>query len=136
MAAENLREELMSLDGVAGAEVDESQDSPSGVRVRLEPDADARIVGVEVQRVLASHGMRSRITGDEEAGPEADAQPEPPTEVAAAVVPEEAAELLPTPPSVPPPPLEPPPTAIPEPPGEAAPSCRRSGHWQKGSRPA
>lgn len=122
MAAENLREELMSLDGVAGAEVDESQDSPSGVRVRLEPDADARIVGVEVQRVLASHGMRSRITGDEEAEPEGDAQPEPPTEVAAAVVPEEPAEPLPVPPSVPPPPLEPPPIGVPEPPGEAPPS--------------
>jgi hypothetical protein len=116
----------MSLEGVAGAEVDESQDSPSGVRVRLEPDADARIVGVEVQRVLASHGMRSRITGDDGVEPQPDAEPEPPAEVAATVVPEEAAEPLPVPPSVPPavplPSLEPPPSVAPEPPSEAPPS--------------
>ncbi len=112
----------MSLEGVAGAEVDESQDSPSGVRVRLEPDADARIVGVEVQRVLASHGMRSRITGDDGMEPQPDTEPEPPAEVAATVVPEEAAEPLPVPPSVPLPPLEPPPSVAPEPPSEAPPS--------------
>ncbi len=112
----------MSLDGVAGAEVDESQDSPSGVRVRLEPDADARIVGVEVQRVLASHGMRSRITGDG-VEPPSDAELETPAEVAATVVPELPAEPLPVPPSVPPPPLEPPPSAIPEAPSEAPPSA-------------
>lgn len=112
----------MALDGVAGAEVDESLDSPSGVRVRLEPDADARIVGVEVQRVLASHGMRSRITGDG-VEPPSDTELETPAEVAATVVPEQPAEPLPVPPSVPPPPLEPPPSAIPEAPSEAPPSA-------------
>lgn len=65
MAAESLREELLALPGVADAEVDESGDTPSGVRVKLSPQADARRVGVEVQRILASHGLRSRVAGDE-----------------------------------------------------------------------
>ena len=34
MAAEMLRDELMALPGVAEAEVDESGESPSGVRIR------------------------------------------------------------------------------------------------------
>lgn len=89
MAAESLRDELMALPGVADAEVDESEEAPSGVRVRLEPDADARAVGAEVQRVLADHGMRSRITAGAGGEPlEAEAVP---------------------PPLVPPPPTEPPP---------------------------
>jgi hypothetical protein len=56
----------MSVPGVAEAEVDESGTNPSGVRVRLAPDADAQSVGIEVQRILASHGMRSRVNGEEE----------------------------------------------------------------------
>jgi len=123
VAAESLREELMSLDGVAGADVDESQDSPSGVRVRLEPDADARIVGVEVQRVLASHGMRSRITGDDEAESTEDADLEPPVDVTAEITPEETPESVPEPPEVPPRPLEPPPSAVPELPDGGPPSA-------------
>ena len=125
MAAESLRDELMQLAGVADAEVDDGADSPTGVRVRLEPDADARLVGVEVQRVLASHGLRSRITdsGDDEAlaAEPLEAATEPleaatePTEDEPAPVAElddtaaEAAE--PVPPDVPPPPPTPPPVA-------------------------
>ena len=63
MAAEMLRDELMALPGVAEAEVDESGESPSGVRIRLEPDADAKMVGAEVQRVLSANGMNSRVSG-------------------------------------------------------------------------
>ena len=65
MATDSLREELMAVPGVAEAEVDESGTNPSGVRVRLAPDADAQSVGIEVQRILASHGMRSRVNGGE-----------------------------------------------------------------------
>lgn len=65
MAADNLREELMALPGVADAEVEADGEATSGVRVRLHPDADAVRVGAEVQRVLASHGMRSRVAGDD-----------------------------------------------------------------------
>jgi hypothetical protein len=66
MAGHGLHEELMSLRGVIGAEVDPNGEAgPAGVRVRLAPGADARGVGVEIQRVLASYGLRSRVAEDE-----------------------------------------------------------------------
>lgn len=65
MAADNLRDELLAVPGVADAEIDDDAGSPSGVRVRLHPDADPARVGTEVQRILASHGMRSRVAGDD-----------------------------------------------------------------------
>jgi hypothetical protein len=77
-SAETLREELLALPGVSRAEVDLSGDGASGVRVRLGGDADARRVGLEVQRVLASHGMRSRVeaeSGAPRAMPEETAAP-------------------------------------------------------------
>ncbi len=62
VAAETLRSELLAVPGVASAEVDVTEaDAPAGIKVRLAPEADARRVGVEVQRVLAAHGMRSRF---------------------------------------------------------------------------
>lgn len=64
MASDSLRDELMALPGIADAEVDAEDGSPSGVRVRLQPDADPQVIGAMVQRVLASHGMRSRVAGD------------------------------------------------------------------------
>ena len=65
MATDNLREELLALPGVADAEVEADGEATSGVRVHLHPDADADRVGAEVQRVLTSHGMRSRVAGDD-----------------------------------------------------------------------
>lgn len=61
VAADSLRDDLLALPGVAEAEVDGDGTSPAGVRVRLAAGADAGPVGVEVQRVLAAHGMRSRV---------------------------------------------------------------------------
>ena len=69
MSADTLRNELLSLLGVADAEIAGEGVTPDNVRVRLHPEADPRSVGAEVQRVLASHGMRSRITGED--GPSA-----------------------------------------------------------------
>lgn len=70
MAADSLRDELMALPGVADAEVDAAGGAPSGVRVMLQPEADAQRVGAEVQRVLASHGMSSQVAaGDERLAP-------------------------------------------------------------------
>lgn len=66
MASDSLRDELMALPGIADAEVDAEDGSPSGVRVRLRPDADPQAIGAMVQRVLASHGMRSRVAGDQD----------------------------------------------------------------------
>ena len=102
MSAEILRDELLALPGVAEAEIDEGGESPSGVRIRLAPDADAQAVGLEVQRVLASHGMRSRVT-DDEADDEAPPLPIttlPGIEAATEPAPELEAE---TPPPTPPP---------------------------------
>ncbi|HSG78851.1 MAG TPA: hypothetical protein VLD62_04655 [Acidimicrobiia bacterium] len=72
MAAESLRDELLAVPGVAEAEVDESGTNPSGVRVRLAPEADAQAVGIEVQRILASHGMRSRVNDEHAASANGD----------------------------------------------------------------
>ncbi len=65
-----LHKALLSVEGVASAEVDEANGAPTGVRVRLEPDADPAAVGEEVQRVLSAHGIRARVddasNGEEE----------------------------------------------------------------------
>jgi hypothetical protein len=54
-----LRNELLSIAGIASAELEGAEDAPQGVRVQLAAGADAESVGREVQRILASHGMRS-----------------------------------------------------------------------------
>lgn len=76
MSVDTLRDELLSLPGVADADVEVEGAAPANVRVRLHPEADPRAVGADVQRVLASHGMRSRFSGDEPAT----APPAPPME--------------------------------------------------------
>jgi len=126
VAESNLRDELLQLPGVAEAEVDESGDSASGVRVRLAPDADARLVGAEVQRVLAAHGMRSRVTGaDEKTEPEessGDAAPVPPPAIEAPA-PQEIIAAMPPPIAAVSAPSTPPSVATIEPPREAPPSA-------------
>ncbi len=101
MSVDTLRDELLSLPGVADAdvEVEIGGATPANVRVRLHPEADPRLVGADVQRVLATHGMRSRVTGD----------PATPTPLLAAP----PAEPVPPRPVVPPPMPEP---ALPPPP--------------------
>lgn len=67
MTAETLRFELLAVPGVVVAEVGAGGgDGPAEIKVRLAPEADADRVGVEVQRVLAAHGMRSRFPSAEE----------------------------------------------------------------------
>ena len=76
-------------------------------------------MGVEVQRVLASHGLRSRITAqddqeDEEepelvTAPDLEPVPEPIPEPALETLAEEEPEALMEPAPIPPPPLTPPP---------------------------
>jgi hypothetical protein len=55
---------LLSIAGIASAELEGGEDAPQGVRVQLAAGADADSVGREVQRVLASHGMRSHRADD------------------------------------------------------------------------
>jgi len=64
VAARSLREQLLALPGVAEAEVDGDDGAPTGVRIRLTPDARAEMVGREVQRLLADRGVRSRLGGE------------------------------------------------------------------------
>ncbi len=68
----SLRDSLQAVAGVAGAEVDITDGTPTGVRIRLDPDADPEAVGEQVQRVLSAHGIRARMGGDaaEPPGPE------------------------------------------------------------------
>jgi len=67
VATETLESELLAVPGVASAEVDVGNGAtPEGVKVSLTPDADARRVSVEVQRVLAAHGVRSRISSGDD----------------------------------------------------------------------
>lgn len=73
--AEALREELLTVPGIAGAEV-ESDSGVAGVRVQLEAGADPDEVEVAVRRILAAHGMQSTTTAAEET-PEGGPPPPP-----------------------------------------------------------
>ncbi|MEA3510859.1 MAG: hypothetical protein U9R51_05435 [Actinomycetota bacterium] len=62
MAVGTLRDDLLSVPGVAGAHLDGNAMAPNGVRVQLAPGVDAAVVGDEVQRVLSLHGLRSELS--------------------------------------------------------------------------
>jgi hypothetical protein len=72
-----MREELLAVPGVAGAEFEGDPTGPAGVKVQLAPGADADDVGREVRRVLAGHGMRSQLTAPAIAPRQAPPPPEP-----------------------------------------------------------
>lgn len=61
-----VRKELLSVAGVVEADVGEDA-GPSGIRIRLGPDADPETVSREVQRILSSHGIRSHVASSEPA---------------------------------------------------------------------
>ncbi|MEE9206204.1 MAG: hypothetical protein V3U50_04385 [Acidimicrobiia bacterium] len=119
MGAETLQTELLGVPGVSAAEIDAGAGAiPAGVKVSLSPDADARRVGIEVQRILAAHGMRSRFSSSKD---------DPPS-----TLPTEASPPTPPVPESPPPPVvdsstAPQPVAVsvepaPDPPPNAPPS--------------
>ena len=62
--ADSLRAELLAIDGIASAELDGTEAAPLGVRVQLAAGANPDSVSVEVEKVLASHGMKSHLAGD------------------------------------------------------------------------
>jgi len=105
VSVDTLRDELLSLPGVADADVEVEVEgaAPANVRVRLHPEADPRAVGADVQRVLASHGMRSRVSGDEPAAvaPPAVRPPVEPPVPPRPVMPPPVPEPIVTPPSAP-----------------------------------
>ena len=55
--ADALRDELLTVPGIAGAEV-ETGEGVAGVRVQLALGADATAVGTAVREILIQHGMR------------------------------------------------------------------------------
>lgn len=67
LTSETLQQALRAVPGVAAAELDRSVEASSGVVVRLDPDADPVVVGAEVRRVLAEHGLTSRLAAQDEA---------------------------------------------------------------------
>lgn len=68
LTSETLQRALRAVPGVTAAEVDRSVESPSGVVVHLAPDADPAAVGAEVQKLLAEHGITSRVAATDEVG--------------------------------------------------------------------
>ena len=69
-----MRAELLAIEGIASAELEGSDEAPLGVRVQLTAGADPHSVGIEVQRVLASHGMRSHHATGPGAGDDVDSE--------------------------------------------------------------
>lgn len=69
MPKKSLSEDLLRIPGVEGAEVDGSQESPAGLRIRIAEGADQQAVGGAIRRVLDSHGLDTdtRLPGEPEA---------------------------------------------------------------------
>jgi hypothetical protein len=80
--AEVLRNELLAVPGIAGAEVGSAQ-GVAGVRIQLAVGADPDEVGAAVRRILALHGMRSTDVAPAESGTEG---PPPPPGAPGSVV--------------------------------------------------
>ena len=62
MQPRSLREDLLAIDGVEGADVDGVSDAPSGLRIRIAQDANQAIVGQAIRRVLSDHGLGTDTT--------------------------------------------------------------------------
>lgn len=92
MTADLLRDELLRVPGVESADIEGDALTPQGVRVRLAAGVDAATVGEEVQRVLASHGLRSEMA--EPADAESPDVESGPAQTTAAVTMETVSELI------------------------------------------
>jgi len=57
VVASSLQDDLLGIEGVEGAEVDGSVDSPAGLRIRIAQGADQDAVGRAIRRVLSAHGL-------------------------------------------------------------------------------
>lgn len=66
MVANSLRDDLLGIPGVEGAEVEGSTDAPAGLRIRIAEGADQQAVGGAIRRVLGSHGLGTdtRLPGE------------------------------------------------------------------------
>ncbi len=70
----SLREDLLAINGVEGAEVDGDASSPSGLRVRVSQHADQKLVGESIRQVLSDHGFGTdtQLPGEPASAPHAD----------------------------------------------------------------
>ncbi len=75
MNARSLQEDLLSIPGVEGAEVEGSADKPAGLRIRIAEGADQRAVGGAIRRVLTAHGLGTDTRLPGESSGESDASP-------------------------------------------------------------
>lgn len=57
VSTRSLREDLLAIDGVEGAEIDGDPSTPSGLRVRVSQHADQKLVGESIRQVLSEHGF-------------------------------------------------------------------------------
>lgn len=89
MQSRSLREDLLAIDGVEGADVDGVADAPSGLRIRIAGDVDQARVGQAIRRVLSDHGLGTDTTLPGEAAPRV-----PGSDVSMASVSEIASEAM------------------------------------------
>lgn len=75
MNARSLQEDLLSIPGVEGAEVEGSADKPAGLRIRIAEGADQRAVGGAIRRVLTAHGLGTDTRLPGESSGESEASP-------------------------------------------------------------
>jgi len=78
-----LKDDLLRIPGVEGAEVDGSQDAPAGLRIRIAEGADQETVGEAIRRVLSAHGLGTDTQLPGEHTPVIDEEPDVATETAA-----------------------------------------------------
>jgi hypothetical protein len=57
VVANSLQDDLLGIPGVEGAEVDGSQGTPAGLRIKIAEGADQAAVGSSIRSVLSSHGL-------------------------------------------------------------------------------
>jgi hypothetical protein len=71
LSENSLRDDLLSIPGVEGAEIEGSAQKPAGLRIRIAEGADQRAVGGAIRRVLTSHGLGTdtRLPGEPDSGP-------------------------------------------------------------------
>lgn len=62
MQSRSLREDLLAIDGVEGADIDGVTDAPTGLRIRIAQDANQVVVGQAIRRVLSDHGLGTDTT--------------------------------------------------------------------------
>lgn len=74
----SLRDDLLAIPGVEGAEVEGTDDRPAGLRIRIAEGADQGAVGTAIRRVLTSHGLGTdtRLPGEPDPGTERGDAPE------------------------------------------------------------